>query len=244
MFEICRQLEWDSQFFEQRIARIECERLTSTQLAQVLKWCEEQRIDCLYFLCTPEDNDSVLLAERAGFHFVDIRIELNWNVEPQSLSLDTTIREFHESDLAALRKIASQVYGNTRFSYDNRFSADRVSKLYQEWLIQSCQNPLHKVFVATCEIGEHGDEDGIAGFITCQFDDPEIGRIGLLGLDDNAQGKGLGRLLVQTAQQFFNSAGAHEVRVVTQGRNIPAQRLYQRRGFRTQKVGLWYHKWF
>ncbi|MDX2043157.1 MAG: GNAT family N-acetyltransferase [Acidobacteriota bacterium] len=240
MFEICRQLEWDSQLFEQRIARIEYDRLTSTQLAQALKWCGEQRIDCLYFLCTPEDNASVLLAETAGFHFVDIRIELNWNVELQSLPLDTAIREFHEPDLAALRKIASQVYGNTRFGYDNRFSADRVSKLYQEWLNLSCQNPLHKVFVATGK----DYEDGVAGFITCQFDDPEIGRIGLLGLGDNAQGKGLGHLLVQTAQQFFHSAGAHEVRVVTQGRNISAQRLYQRCGFRTQKVGLWYHKWF
>jgi hypothetical protein len=34
------------------------------------------------------------------------------------------------------------------------------------------------------------------------------------------------------------------VKTVTQGRNIPAQRTYQRCGFQTAAVQLWYHRWF
>lgn len=34
-----------------------------------------------------------------------------------------------------------------------------------------------------------------------------------------------------------------KIEVVTQGRNIAAQRLYQKCGFKTNKVELWYHKW-
>jgi hypothetical protein len=33
------------------------------------------------------------------------------------------------------------------------------------------------------------------------------------------------------------------VTVVTQGRNLPAQRLYQSRGFRTQRLQVWHHLW-
>ena len=31
--------------------------------------------------------------------------------------------------------------------------------------------------------------------------------------------------------------------VVTQGRNIRAQRLYQKNGFIIKSSGIWYHKW-
>jgi ribosomal protein S18 acetylase RimI-like enzyme len=31
--------------------------------------------------------------------------------------------------------------------------------------------------------------------------------------------------------------------VVTQGRNIASQRLYQKHGFVTQSIQLWYHRW-
>jgi hypothetical protein len=32
--------------------------------------------------------------------------------------------------------------------------------------------------------------------------------------------------------------------VITQGRNVRAQRLYQRSGFVTASSQLWYHRWF
>lgn len=235
MTELCQQLEWDSQFFGHRIARIKSDRLDVQSLDHSLAWCKEQGIECLYFLCSPDDNGSVNLAEAAGFHLVDIRMELNWKTQPSIAPPATAIREFQEADLAKLEQIASQAYTNTRFSYDKHFPADRAAELYKEWLSGSCRNPSHKVFVATTE-------DGIVGFITCQFEEA-VGRIGLLGLSNGAKGKGYGQQLVQTAQQFFSS-NATEVRVVTQGRNIAAQRLYQSCGFRTYRVGLWYHKWF
>jgi hypothetical protein len=33
------------------------------------------------------------------------------------------------------------------------------------------------------------------------------------------------------------------VRVVTQGRNVRAQRLYQAHGLLTRSIGLWFHRW-
>ncbi len=249
MTDFCRILDWDSNFFGRRIARVEADRLTSHDLEKILHWSQEQGIECLYFLCSPDDDDSVVLAESAAFHLVDIRIELNWKPREIAKAETTVIREYREPDLAELQQIASQVYTNTRFSLDNHFASDQVAELYKEWLTVSCRSESHKVFVAA-------DENGLAGFITCESvgsptskdglapDATIIGRIGLLALSAEAQGKGYGQQLVQLAQNYFFAAGATEVRVVTQGRNIAAQRLYQACGFRTYKVGLWYHKWF
>jgi ribosomal protein S18 acetylase RimI-like enzyme len=55
---------------------------------------------------------------------------------------------------------------------------------------------------------------------------------------------GVGRKLVVASLGWFDAHGADRVTVVTQGRNIAAQRLYQRCGFLTRSTGLWYHRWF
>lgn len=237
MNDLCRELEWDSQFFGRRIARIESDRLDKHCLNLTLAWCKERGIECLYFLCSPNDDESVAIAEAADFHLVDLRSELNWRTEILQEPLSSFVRQYQESDLATLQQIASQAYTATRFSFDSRFSREQVADLYKEWVTVSCQNEKHKIFVAW-------NENDIAGFITCSSETVEIGRIGLLGLSEEAKGKGFGRQLVQAAQRHFWATGMREVQVVTQGRNIAAQRLYQSCGFRTFKLGLWYHKWF
>jgi dTDP-4-amino-4,6-dideoxy-D-galactose acyltransferase len=50
--------------------------------------------------------------------------------------------------------------------------------------------------------------------------------------------------VVRAAQAFFLAQGVTEVTVVTQGRNIEAQRLYQKCGFLSRAIYYWYHKWF
>ena len=59
-----------------------------------------------------------------------------------------------------------------------------------------------------------------------------------------SRGRGGGSALVQGALAWFADRGVTQVLVVTQGRNVGAQRLYQKAGFLTRKVELWYHRWF
>ena len=50
--------------------------------------------------------------------------------------------------------------------------------------------------------------------------------------------------MLRAALLWFQERGAKSVRVVTQGDNTGAIRLYESAGFRTREVLLWYHKWF
>ena len=82
------------------------------------------------------------------------------------------------------------------------------------------------------------------GYVTCELEPGgRQGKIGLLGLAADQRGRGLAQALAGRALGWFFTAGCEQVSVVTQGRNLAAQRLYQRTGFLTQKVQLWYHKW-
>jgi hypothetical protein len=50
--------------------------------------------------------------------------------------------------------------------------------------------------------------------------------------------------MVLAALDWFEMQGAKETTVVTQGRNVAAQRLYQQCGFITKTVQFWFHKWY
>jgi ribosomal protein S18 acetylase RimI-like enzyme len=64
-----------------------------------------------------------------------------------------------------------------------------------------------------------------------------------IGVGPAARGHGVGTALVEALLSWAGSRGAERVTVVTQGRNVAAQRLYQRCGFLTRSIHLWYHHW-
>ena len=103
--------------------------------------------------------------------------------------------------------------------------------------LKSCRGDAAVVFVA------EGAGQPV-GYLSCHLPEPQPGPDGLLAVSAAAQGRGLGHRLLQPPCTGSPRQGAGQVAVVTQGRNIPAQRLYQRYGFRTQSVQLWYHRWF
>jgi len=64
-----------------------------------------------------------------------------------------------------------------------------------------------------------------------------------VGLSACARGHGIGGELVAAGLQWFFDRGAGVVRVVTQGSNRSAIRLYERAGFSISRVDLWFHWW-
>jgi len=236
---ICEHLEWDSTFFGYRIARATVNRLTETQMSDLLAWCDDQAIDCLYFLADPGDPLTVRLAESHDFRFVDIRVTYERQVTRSPLPLKSSprVRDFVEQDIPALREIAATSHRDSRFYYDGGFAVPLCDALYETWIEKSCHGWATNVLVAEWE-------GRPVGYSTCHVKSPEIGQIGLTGLHSGARGKGLGQDLVNQDVFWFNQQGVETVRVVTQGRNTQAQRLYEKCGFLTRTVELWYHRWF
>jgi len=232
-------LEWDSTFFDRRVARVAATRLTSDSLAALLDWCRSESIEWLYFLADADDDATVQLAEGAGFHQVDIRVELDLAPVPATrpAHADTfALRVARPDDLAALRPIAAAGHIDTRYFFDPRVSSDRATALYETWLERSILHAFADV-VLVAEI------DGTAvGYITGKLRDGEAS-IGLFGVGEAARGKGVGTALVYELFSWARSKGAERITVVTQGRNVAAQRIYQKCGFLTRSVHLWYHLW-
>jgi len=235
---ICALLPWDSSFFGSRIARLSVARLSPRQLAEALEWCQSHDISCLYFLADSDHRETVELAEAAAFRFVDIRLTLTLSKFPEDTNraADTRIRLFQERDLDCLKAIARQSHNDSRFYFDGGFTKRHCDLLFETWIERSCHGWANAVFVA--------ELDGAAvGYCTCHID-ADTGSIGLLAVAPQAHGQSFGRHLVAAAISHFQQRGVSRLQVVTQGRNVRAQQIYQKCGFVTDSVMLWYHKWF
>jgi ribosomal protein S18 acetylase RimI-like enzyme len=248
----CHLLEWDTAFFGKRIATVDGDYLTPQILAEIDGWCERQRVDCLYFLARADDSRTAELATQGGFRQVDVRIRLDkrlvrpveflesgkgralpddgvperWGIRP-ALARD-------EDRLAAMARVS---HTDSRFFFDPGFSRASCEALYERWIRESCHGYADIVLVAETDFD-------VGGYVTCHLEEgPEKARIGLLAVAGEARGNGLAQALLRHALTWFQGKGCDVVTVVTQARNVAAQRLYQRTGFLTASVGLWYHRW-
>jgi dTDP-4-amino-4,6-dideoxy-D-galactose acyltransferase len=236
----CEYLDWDSTFFACRIARVRATGLDGASLRTVEAWCRQRQIDCLYFLAGADDNESVRTSETGGFQLVDVRVTLERTVDaipvPREKGIGNAVRPGRAHDVPALRAIAKQSHCDSRFYNDIHFPRDRCDALYETWIEKSCRGYAETVLVLDVE-GQP------VGYVSCHLRESE-GQIGLLAIAEEARGRGVARVLVQASLDWFAQQGRTRVSVVTQGRNVQAQRLYQKCGFLTGSVHLWYHRWF
>lgn len=242
----CEILEWDSGFFGCRIGRLLGGRLDRELLAAVDAWCRDQAVDCLYFLADGGDSATTALAEEAGFRLTDLRVTLDREASALRPPLPSpAVRPARPDDVPALRRIAAASHHDSRFYADPRFERSRCDELYATWIEKSCRGAQEGLAdeVLVAELKEREEPAGyISSLVRAGERGPE-GEIGLLAVAADAQGHGLGGALVGAALRRFQERGAARVRVVTQGRNPRAQRLYQASGLLTRSIGLWFHRW-
>jgi ribosomal protein S18 acetylase RimI-like enzyme len=234
--EPCRRLAWDSDLFGRRIARMQGNTLTADEAAAALDWCSNHEIECLYFLAVSGDASTIRIAEESGFHLVDVRITFERPLDNPP-PLPGHVRKAEPADLPALQRIARSSFSGTRFYNDPHFDRARCDELYVRWTAQSVEGYADRVIVA--------DHNGAAaGYITCSLSPALVGSIGLVAVDSEQRSSGVGQRLVDAALHYFAGQGMEKASVVTQGNNLKSQRLYQRCGFVTQSLELWYHRWF
>ena len=237
---LCSYLDWDSNFFERRIARLNASRLDPEIAQQALQWCAQNRIDCLYLLAGSDDPQTKRLVEENDFRLVDVRVTYERVVaqteKTEKEETAANIRLAREDDLPFLADIARNAHHDSRFYFDEHFDRQKCDQFYETWI----RNSLHG-FADAVLVAESSQQ--AAAYVTCKLTGSEA-QIGLIGVSEAHRGKGLGSALVTSFLSWARERGAVRAKVVTQGRNAGAQRLYQKSGFLLVSSQPWYHRWF
>jgi dTDP-4-amino-4,6-dideoxy-D-galactose acyltransferase len=231
----CEFLEWDSEFFGIRIGRVSGRSPAAAELERAKAWCREEQIDCLYLLADSDRPETLVAAQASGFQLVDVRVTLERPLAGLAAAVTPVVRLCRDSDTLELRELARASHRDSRFYADPRFPRDLCDRLYETWIDRSIHGWADCVLVAEADSAP-------AGYLSCHLS-AAAGSIGLLAVGAEHRGRGFGFQLVHAALQYFRDQGMEKATVVTQGRNITSQRLYQRCGFFTGAMQFWYHWW-
>ena len=70
-------------------------------------------------------------------------------------------------------------------------------------------------------------------------------QIGLIAVNPQFNNMGYGNYIINYLKYYIfkNYKKIKKIIVITQGRNIPAQRLYEKNHFLISKSEIWFHKW-
>ena len=130
----CRLLDFDSDFFARRIARVTTPRLGASDAQRVRDFVRAESIDCLYYLAEIGDRESIRCAEGLGFRLVDVRVTIARPLSepglPEPALRPGAVRRCAPQDVPALAEIARVSHRDSRFYSDPHLSDARCDDLY------------------------------------------------------------------------------------------------------------------
>lgn len=172
----------------------------------------------------PAENTAVIHAlEQQGFVLVDAMLGLE-KILDQSIQVHDTypIRPAKINDLKQLSDMVRGLFLQTRFYQDPIIPTAKADIIYQKWVENSVRGSQADHVLVWEENGR------ILGFITLK----NTGHIPLVAVAKDAQGRGIARHLLSSAEEHFIKMNLSKAYIETQISNIPAIRAYLSSGFK------------
>jgi dTDP-4-amino-4,6-dideoxy-D-galactose acyltransferase len=234
-------LKWDSAFFGFNIAKINDKFIAPADFSEVYQELKNQKIRLVYWPTAINYGYQLEIVNKFNGSLVDIKTTYEkplvmtdrFNFEDQ-----TTNVGFYKNKRpdARMLDVAVQCGEYSRFKVDSEFPSSKFVKLYRTWIIKSLTGDLADKVIVT------RNDDQVSGLITVQCIDG-VGNIGLTGVHHSCRGAGLGGLLIRAAINYFIDNTCLKAKVVTQGTNENACRLYEKYGFKVCNQVNFYHFW-
>lgn len=232
-----KKLDWDSDFFGFLVAHVGSISDEIEVWKEILEELKNQNIKLAYWMVQPDNLLFQEFARENNGILVDIKTTYSIQISSNNFPSEKSIEVIAKNDPnAELLNLAVQCGAYSRFAIDKNIPVNKFEELYKLWII----NSLNKSMADDVLI--YKAENKIVGLITV-YQKNKVGNIGLIGVDADYRGKGIGKALINAAKNYFIAKGIHKIHVVTQGQNLSACRLYENTGFSVLERSEFYHFW-
>lgn len=227
-----RSLQWDSDFFGLRIGRADI--LTKEDAFSLAARHDElmQQFDLLYVF----DSHNIGFVAK-GARLVDEKILYSKPCEPRKQFPEISFYQASHPS-ADLYRLALVSGGYSRFKLDERLPKGSYERLYTRWIENACpKDGTNKQILISRD-----PQGATKGMITIDYQG-ELGHIGLVAVDPDAQHHGIGGKIMSTLDGYLFEHGIKTLEVPTQKANTDACRWYEKNGFVAQSTIPIYHWW-
>jgi len=222
-----RFLDWDSQFFQFPVGNLALDESDRNfPLSDLLSHCEKTR---LLYVISPNEIPSLVANLR------DRKASFRHNLLDLPLVSNAAIFEVNTSS-SKMVSLAIQSGLYSRFALDPQIPRSKFEELYHLWLVNSLNGSFAERVLAS---GSANQPDGM---VTLQRKG-NVSQIGLIAVDSESRGKGIGKNLVLNALEWAKSTHSDCAEVVTQLDNKAAIHLYKSCGYTLIKTEYIYHIW-
>jgi len=223
-----KPLAFDTEILGFKTAKIErIDSIDPTIAGEIVKQLiadlRQNNIEYASYRLPAQDTAVIHALEQQGFVLVDVMLGLEKILDLDLQEHDTyPIRSAKNEDLKQLGEMVRGLFLQTRFYQDPVIPPARADMIYQRWIENSVKgSQADHVLV--------WEEDGrILGFITLK----NTGHIPLIAVAKDAQDRGIAKLLLSSAEEYFIKMNLSKAYIETQISNIPAIRAYTSKGFR------------
>ena len=231
------RLEWDSNFFNMQVCKISgimSDELDTVAIAKALK---KQQVNLVYYSSSlPLTNNCINILQDYYILLVDKKTTYLKNIKGV-YEIPGIIKAYDKNypeDKLIKLAIESGLY--SRFNIDPKIERAYFEEMYKTWIVNSVNKKIAlEVLVAI-------NEQTIAAFVTLGEKNARAD-IGIIAVDANFRGKGIGRSLMFAAENWFKNSNYQLMQVVTQGNNTAACKLYESCGYKVEKLEYFYHLW-
>ena len=216
-------LKWDSKFFNLKIGTIEIDKPGISELEEIEKQKKDNQFDLLYLFFNEANNTVLEWLEQRGVKLIDQKLTFFKNIDHLLVQNTCCIEKFVGAVTPRLLALAIESGHKSRFNKDARLNA-RFFDFYQLWI----ENSVKREMADEVLVSKHNGE--ISGFVTLKKNNG-IGSIGLIAVDENYRGMGIGKDLLTAADNWYIANNCTAASVITQADNAEACRLYTKGGY-------------
>ncbi len=237
-------LEWDSDFFGISVGSVRNRVASESHLDSMLMELSGSNLNLVY-VTVPIDRPALItrILHEKGAILADTRAEMAIDMKkyhsPQAVikSTDFILRTAENEDAASAGELASCCFrGLTRFYRDPRLSDRKCDELYRIWAERDIRTGENISLLCTFK-------GKLAGFCTVVCTEDENARIGLIGVDSELRGCGIGQALLKKTAGILREKGIEHLIAITQLASIGAIRMYERAGFLLRETSILVHLW-
>lgn len=230
-------LNWDSQFFGFKVARIINPNIDSKQIINnTLSALSKDKVKLIYIVLDEQNLKANLLLS-------EFNRPITTNVTFKLKISETPIESFEGVEHYQNDKIEDELFDlaiqaghDSRYKLDLDFEQGEFERLYRLWI----ENSVNKTIADFVFVYRNAGK--VKGFVTLKINN-DSGVIGLIAVDETTRGLGIGKKLVYKVFQTLAELNVEHCFVATQKDNLGAVKFYESLGFSVLKSEVYYHIW-